>query len=59
MAKRTPEERQERAERLFQMFENAGITPVVIDPNNSQSVERGAKEITERISQAASEIQKD
>jgi hypothetical protein len=46
-----------REEQFWAMFEDAGITPIVIDPNNPESVEQGGNEIAQRIQDAVSEIQ--
>ena len=47
---------QSRVDQFLAMFSEAGITPVVFDPNNAADNERGMKEIAERISEAVDQI---
>jgi hypothetical protein len=39
-------------------WESLGITPIVIDPEDEESVAAGVEEFGERIQQAVSEIRK-
>lgn len=46
-----------REEQFWAIFADGGVTPIVIDPNNPESVEQGGNEIAQRIRDAVSETQ--
>jgi len=50
MSEKSPEQQ------FWAIFSEAGVTPVVFDPNNPADAERGAKEIAQRISEAVDQI---
>lgn len=50
---------QSREEQFWAIFSEGGVTPIEINPNDSTSVEHGAKQIVDRISKFVSEKSKD
>lgn len=53
------QDKQSREEQFWAIFKEGGVTPIEINPDDSMSVELGAKEIAERISKFVSEESKD
>lgn len=48
--------KESREEQFWKIFTDEGITPIVFDPNDPVSTERGMKELTERMVEAVNEI---